>query len=266
MTNAALPRYPVDMIMFEGQAPFIEDGDDFTACAEALAGGGWPGEFAIAPPPGPDAAEAAACAGFMPMSVALQAGPALLLPKLHLERCLLDPAAARVTGTVRRQASRFSIGLNAAFDEVLARCAGVHGDGWLTPELRACFSSLHRERAGRRAAWLSVELWHEGALVAGEIGYLIGASYASLSGYRDLSGAGSVQLAALGALLAREGVETWDLGMGMPYKLALGGRNLPREEYLPMLREAYGLPRAESLVARKDPVPCRGLLGPRPRG
>ncbi|MFH2115553.1 MAG: hypothetical protein ABIJ86_13720, partial [Spirochaetota bacterium] len=94
-------------------------------------------------------------------------------------------------------------------------------------------------RASRRVKFISVELWRDGILVAGELGYAVGSSYASLSGFRSLSGAGTVQLAALAGLLAESGFRIWDLGMPMQYKTALGGHSIPRHEYLPLLHDAY---------------------------
>lgn len=248
------------MLIIQGEVPFIEAGDDWRECAEALWRAGYSGEFAFAGPPEADQVESAALAGFMPMSFPQDGGPTLFLPKLHLERCLLDPAEAHASRTARRESGRYELSLNAAFGEVLDGCARFHGEGWLGPELRGVFGELHAGRDRRRAAWISVELWLDGVLAAGEIGYLIGGAYASLSGFKTVSGAGSVQLAALGALLAREGVRVWDLGMPMDYKLAIGGRILARDAYLPALRDAYGSPRPDALVAAGSPSPCREVF------
>lgn len=253
--------YPRYMIMTDGQVPWIEDADDFSGCAARLARDSFPGEFTLTLPPDPDRVERAALGGFMPMSLTLENGATLLLPKLHTERCVLDPSSAACTGTARRESSRYAVSLNRSFDRVLAACADTHGDDWLSPALRQSFSALHSGRRRRTAAWLSVEVWRDETLVAGEIGYLIGTAYASLSGFRLVSGAGSVQLAALGAILAGHGVTVWDLGMPMPYKARLGGRNLARDDYLALLYAAYAMSRNEALLEATDPLPARGLFG-----
>eukprot|EP01134_Creolimax_fragrantissima_P007276 CFRG7276T1 len=86
----------------------------------------------------------------------------------------------------------------------------------------------------------TIELWDKAGkqLVAGEVGYTIGRTYTSLSGFTGESGAGTVQCAALGRLLERCGFSYWDLGMSMEYKKNLGAKSLPRLKYLSLLAEA----------------------------
>lgn len=75
-------------------------------------------------------------------------------------------------------------------------------------------------------------------LVAGELGYTVGASYTSLTGFSDMPSAGTVQLCFTGRLLESLGFHFWDLGMHMDYKGELGAREVPRAEFLAMLKEA----------------------------
>jgi len=225
--------------------PFMEDGDDLAACATMLAGS-YADEFAIHQSLTPDTVEDAALAGFMPMASAIscQNGTCeFLTPKLHLERSLLDPFLVHISATVRRESKKYSFSLNRAFDVVLDSCVQTHGDGWLSDGLVHSFRQLHAERTTRTVKFLSVELWklnNDGASpVAGEIGYMIGRSYASLTGFSRVSGAGTVQLQTLGAWLAQAGIRVWDLGMELEYKLKLGARIVPRGRFLPILKRVY---------------------------
>jgi Leu/Phe-tRNA-protein transferase len=248
---------------------YIEPGDDFRACAEAMAADGAP-EFAVYPVVDADAFESSASAGFMPMGIRVaspRGGMDLLLPKLHLERCLLDPSLTRVTKTARREARKYSLSVNGDFSGVLAACVETHGPDWLVPSLVEAMAALHRHREARRVRTLSVELWRDErdgpALVAGEVGYLIGRAYASLTGFSRASGAGTVQLSALGRLLSASGVRIWDLGMSLPYKLALGARLLPRERFMPLLSRSYGDRSADGglgLVGASERMPARALI------
>jgi Leu/Phe-tRNA-protein transferase len=234
-------------------------------------------EFALSTYLDADAVEAACLAGFMPMSARFavprdfpygepdstgqvpvaQDGQTRVFftPKLHVERCILDPAMARISTSTRRISRHFMVSINMAFDETLAACIGMHGDGWLTPALTRVFKELHTDRDRKRVKLVSVELWRDGTLVAGELGYAAGDSYASLSGFRSLSGTGTVQLAALAGLLAESGFKIWDLGMPMDYKSALGCRSLLRHEYLPILRDAYHRPLPYPLGNTLEPAP-----------
>lgn len=249
--------------------PYIEPGDDFKSCATRIAAIS-DNEFALFPYISADVVEEASLAGFMPMGIRVPSPNGehdLLLPKLHQERCLLDPCSVRVTKTARRDARRYHISVNNAFNDVLTACVSKHGDDWLVSDLVAVMHLLHDERASRRVAFISVELWadDEGGprLVAGEIGYVIGVCYASLSGFSSVSGAGTVQLAALGRLLAQSGLRVWDLGMEIGYKMRLGTRSLPRKAFLPILARAYAdssVPAASFKLEASKLLPARELL------
>jgi Leu/Phe-tRNA-protein transferase len=261
----------------KGGIAWIFRDDDWPACADTLSAEAYPLEFTLSTCLDADAVEGACLAGFMPMSSRFTVPPdfpygepepsgekpsgqdgetrIFLTPKLHLERCILDPQEARVRSATRRASRSFLVSVNKAFDETLAACVDTHGDGWLTPPLTRVFRELHAARAGRRIQLVSVELWKDGELAAGEIGYAAGASYASLTGFRHLSGAGTVQLAALAGILSAAGFSVWDLGMPMEYKEALGGRPLDRHEYLPKLRKAYEQVPGLSLGKQIQPGP-----------
>ena len=249
--------------------PYIEAGDDFARCAGFLADA-YDDEFVLFATIEPDSVEAAALAAFMPMAVRLETpvGPRpFLLPKLHLERCLLDPRLARVTRTARRESARYSFSLNTAFRDVALACVEAHGNDWLVPELVDVFCALHDGRAARRVGFVSVELWKacgkSKELVAGELGYLIGEAYASLTGFSRVSGAGTVQLATLGVALAVAGVHVWDLGMPIDYKLRLGGRVLPRTRFMPILRRAYeagAQPACAALLPALEATSARAII------
>jgi len=78
----------------------------------------------------------------------------------------------------------------------------------------------------------SIEIWQGDQLVGGELGYVVGSIYTSLTGAKTVDSAGSVQLSALGSLLINCGFKIWDLGMQMTYKTNLGGHSIPRKEWL----------------------------------
>ncbi len=248
---------------------FIERGDDFGDCVGVLAEP-YQHEFAIHPVIAPEVVENAAVAGFMPMAMMIDAGQgrrAFLTPKLHHERCLLDPRDTHATRTALRESRRYGLSLNRAFDEVLSVCVATHGDGWLLPELVEAIRMLHYGREVRQLAFISMELWSyptpSPMLVAGEIGYVIGSAYASLTGFSRVSGAGTVQLAATGAAIAAAGITVWDLGMEIGYKRAVGARVYPRLQFLTILEQAYLAVDASirgSMLPVSEMMPARGLL------
>ena len=96
------------------------------------------------------------------------------------------------------------------------------------------------------------EAWREAGgagtprhLVAGELGYVVGGVYTSLTGFshRGAASAGAVQLLATARVLDANGFALWDLGMGMAYKAELGAADMPRADFIRALRKHRGPPR-----------------------
>jgi hypothetical protein len=77
-----------------------------------------------------------------------------------------------------------------------------------------------------------------GKIIGGELGYSIGATYTSLTGFLDRthpysSNLGTLQLVALATLLQKNGYAFWNLGQSfMKYKQQLGAKVTPRGEFL----------------------------------
>jgi Leu/Phe-tRNA-protein transferase len=165
---------------------------------------------------------------------------------------------------VRKKSKRYSISINRSFDEVVVACQYQHGEHcWLYPPLVTAFRAIHKlskspstitddsavgdgvstttihdQRVPVRL--FSIELWNaeSGKLAAGELGYTVGKIYTSLTGFTNEDTAGSIQLATLGTLLHQNGFTTWDLGMEMAYKKALGSRLVPRDEFVRLVHES----------------------------
>lgn len=182
--------------------------------------------------------------GFLPMS-----GVGLLLGKLHLNRCVLEPRETHLAKKVRKRAKAFRLTVGEAWSQVVEHIqrltyTSAPGDCWLTDKVVEAYQDVQKlsPKWQRGIRFISVELWHNETkeLVAGEIGYICGSMYSSCTGFSvkdKYPGAGAVQLAALGAWLVRQGVKLWDLGMELDYKMDLGGRMVPRAEWARKVRQ-----------------------------
>jgi Leu/Phe-tRNA-protein transferase len=204
----------------------------------------------------PDFVDRLCASGFIPMATSDGEDGEYLIPKLHAIRSVMEPGEALVTRTARRESARYDFGLDARFEEVLEACVDAHGDDWLRPSLRESWVELFRTREERRCRFASMELYSEGALVAGEIGVFVGSCYTSLTGFRRESGAGTVQLAAAARYLEASGAELWDLGMPLDYKATLGARNVSRSEFMSRFRSA----RESCPHYPAGPFPARALI------
>ena len=161
----------------------------------------------------------------------------ILLPKLHLMRCYIRPTELQHTRKTHRKAKRCRVTINQNLDRVIRECQEFHvarrGVCWLYGNYVAALSGGQAPGPVRS---LSVEIWQDQELVAGELGILLGRLYISLTGFYRKAGCGNVQLVALSRLLHKAGVEHWDLGMGMDYKANLGSRLIPRAEHISLTR------------------------------
>lgn len=172
----------------------------------------------------------------------------VLLPKLHQQRSLirLDRNELHISKSVRKKSKKFTISLNQKLDQVVQNCRKQHGPVcWLYPPLVESFQRI-RDLSGMNVSvangvcpvrFYSVEVYHQGDLIAGELGYSAGRIFTSLTGFSNMDSAGSVQLAALGQLLTQNGFSMWDLGMDMPYKAQLGAKLVAREHFVRAVHE-----------------------------
>ena len=186
-----------------------------------------------------------------------------------------------VSKSTRKKAKRFAISANSAFDNVVRLCHAQHGaHSWLHPPLVQALQDMFRERETNMASVAvpvgegsnghggaqqrlkripvrvySIEVWDlpTGDLVAGELGYSVGAIYTSLTGFSNQDSAGSVQLAALGQWLKASGFCLWDLGMDMDYKRAMGAVLWSRHDFVTSVHALRD--RGEVQLLRHHPVP-----------
>ena len=214
---------------------------------------------------------AAARAGLI--SISWQPGlDTWLLAQLQTAYALLDWDNRHMPGRLRRQL-RQSHPLLTASRLVLTDRLGPVMEGirrrygpdcWLRqPYARLMQEMVERPVAGFRP--LAVELrGADGALLAGELGYAIGATYTCLSGYvaPDAPAGvswGTVQILALSQLLRQQGFAFMNMGhTEPPYKLELGARVLPRADFL--ARWLPAVQEAAPDLALEQAVPAAALL------
>jgi leucyl/phenylalanyl-tRNA--protein transferase len=124
----------------------------------------------------------------------------------------------------------FEPGVDTAFREVVKKCSeprkGETGT-WLGPGMRAAYLALHE--AGHAH---SVETWREGELVGGLYGVAIGRMFYGESMFSRATDASKVALVHLVRVLSAKGFPLIDCQMNTPLLASLGGREIPRPDFL----------------------------------
>ncbi|KAF0683688.1 Aste57867_24250 [Aphanomyces stellatus] len=198
--------------------------------------------------------------GFLPIA-SEYARKVYLLPKLHEQRCVLDPHSLHIPKQILKKAKMYRLTINQAFDQVVHGCHVQHGEAWLYPPVVEAFRAMVPGvpvSPTTTVKLVTVELWKDASLVAGELGYCNGAMYTSLTGFvaGGASGAGTMQLYVLGALLHTCGFQLWDLGMSMEYKMKLGAQNIPRIDFVRRVHALRSIP----ATLRDDEQNARTIL------
>jgi leucyl/phenylalanyl-tRNA--protein transferase len=124
----------------------------------------------------------------------------------------------------------FETRIDFAFAKVIKACAGPRkGEAgtWISAEMQAAYVALHR--AGHAH---SVETWLDGRLVGGLYGVAIGRAFFGESMFSRETDASKVALVALVEELRRRDCPMIDCQQRTPLLASLGGREIPRRQFL----------------------------------
>jgi Leu/Phe-tRNA-protein transferase len=189
-------------------------------------------------------------------------GP-LLLPQIQTSYAVLDWENLHYSRNLRRllrsdRLAREDIELRVghSVERVLERIFAYHEHRWILDPYAKLLRKLPTTDPARFAIH-GIELWsrERDALVAGELGYTIGRTYTSLTGFcsrddRELRHFGTLQMVLLAERLRDRGYAFWNLGHpDLPYKQAIGAQTVPRAEFL------------ERWLASREGEPTAGLSG-----
>jgi leucyl/phenylalanyl-tRNA---protein transferase len=141
--------------------------------------------------------------------------------------------------TIRR--GTYECRVDAAFEEVIARCAGKKRPGqrgtWITDEMKAAYVELHRLGFAH-----SFESYREGALAGGIYGVSLGGVFFGESMFTDRSDAGKAALFHLVRALQAWEFDFLDCQTHTDLFERLGARDVPRDEFLESLARSLEKP------------------------
>ncbi|MGB5867556.1 MAG: hypothetical protein WBG69_06770 [Arcobacteraceae bacterium] len=181
-------------------------------------------------------------AGFISVSHT-QDNTQFLLPEMQFEYAVLDFQNLHISKKVQKLLNTphlYSFSINQDLDGVLNGISKSHQDNWISNEYLEMLKKLKKYKEEySNFELLSCELVckETNRLIAGEVGYKIGSTYTSLSGFttseKCYNNYGKLQLTLLSKYLESNNYSFWNLGHPyMQYKLDLGAKILSRKEFL----------------------------------
>ncbi len=179
---------------------------------------------------------AQAQAGFIAVTDTYE-GKELLLPEIQFSYAVLHFENLHTSTKVRKLLRKKQLQLKISTDisPVIKKIRSHHKRCWLTPRYEAML--LQTQKMHEDFHLIESHIEEDGAYIAGEIGYIIGDTYTSLSGFssreKHYRNYGTAQLVLLAHYLKENGFAFWNLGQSyMPYKFALGSRVYERRKFL----------------------------------
>ena len=154
-------------------------------------------------------------------------------------RLVLFPEELKISKSLarKRRSGKFVTRLDTAFGEVIRRCASTKRDNqdgtWITEEMIGAYEKLHE--LGRAH---SVETYQGEQLVGGLYGVSLGKTFFGESMFHEVSDASKLALWALSQRLAKWNFDLIDCQMTTAHLLTLGAQEMPRAEFLKLVRES----------------------------
>lgn len=181
-----------------------------------------------------------ASCGFIATSVTLD-NKFFLLPEMQFEYALLDFDDLNISKSTNKLLKKdlHSFKINSNITEVLTKLDMYHKNNWLTDNYKELIIDLYNSEFDNGFKVLCVELYDKSTneLIAGEIGYKIGSTYTSLTGFsskeKQYKNWGKLQLVLLALYLKDQNYAFWNLGQPyMQYKFDLGAKEYSRMDFL----------------------------------
>lgn len=158
-------------------------------------------------------------------------------------RFIIPTAEIHVSKSMRRvlNAGYFRCTWDTCFADVMAHCAQVERKGeqgtWITDEMMQAYITLHESGFAH-----SLEVWHQDRLVGGVYGVSLGHCFFAESMFHLETNASKFALIQLSRYLQSIGFEWIDAQVYTEHVASLGGRDIPREEFLQLLHRGLQYP------------------------
>lgn len=162
-----------------------------------------------------------------------------LVPEIQFEYSILNFKNLHISKKVSKllKSKNFDFIETEDIRQVVNEINKYHHDSWICEEYFKMLNEISNLRF-ENFKLIAFELYEgNNDIIAGEIGYYIGKTYTSLSGFfnkeKKFNNYGKVQLVLLAKYLEKNGFDFWNLGhTSLKYKEDLGAKIYAREEFL----------------------------------
>ena len=155
-----------------------------------------------------------------------------------LQRFVIFPSEIHVSHSMKQLLKKnpYQITINKDFEGVMRGCATAQNrnkleGAWLGPNISKAYTELYRQ--GFAA---SVEVWEGSQLVGGLYGVTLGRAFFGESMFSLVPNASKLALIFLARMLEAHGGRVIDCQFETPHLRTMGGRFIPYEEYMKIIR------------------------------
>ncbi len=159
-------------------------------------------------------------------------------------RMVLFPHEFKTSKSLRKtlRSNTFEVRMNTCFPEVIKACSEAPrksdtGETWISPDMQHAYIRLHRMGYAH-----SFETFHSNRLVGGLYGVRIGSAFFGESMFHYETDASKVALSALTQWCVAQEIRVIDAQQSTPHLASLGAREIPRSEFLSLIRSEKDLP------------------------
>lgn len=156
-------------------------------------------------------------------------------------RLILIPEEIKVSRSLRKVINKgiFKVTMDTAFEQVIRNCAETPREGqggtWITDEMIEAYTGLYRAGYAH-----SAESWHEGELVGGLYGIILGKAFFGESMFSRMTNASKVAFVHLVKLLKEQGFRIIDCQVKTEHLISMGAKDISRQSFMEMLRDSLG--------------------------
>ncbi len=145
----------------------------------------------------------------------------------------------KISKSLKKSLNKYEVRFDTNFKAVIQKCRDIRmlqkENTWILEEVIEKYVEIHEMGFA-----MSAETYHEGELVGGLYGILMGKVFCGESMFALKSDASKVALVRLGEKLKSEGYDFIDCQIPSEHLKSMGAREVSRDEFLDMLEGALG--------------------------